>query len=232
MVSYAEPAVVPTWPPVVRRLALPDSSPHHQLTAPTTRRAVRGQGRGMGRLRRRSDAWFTDQGGYEPSVPPSGSHPGDDVHRRRRYVEGELQRAPRLRWRRGRSTALRGDHRPLVSRVLHRLGDASAHAAAGLIAMVAVLGWIIFGVVIKFPDWWETTMYVTSSAITLVMVFAIQHTQSRQQMATQRKLDELVRSMPNADNRLIAAESASDEELNALGHLNATDRRSVVRDQP
>ena len=50
-------------------------------------------------------------------------------------------------------------------------------------------------------------------------------------MATQRKLDELVRSMPAADNRLIAAESASDEELNALGELNATDRRSVVADQ-
>jgi low affinity Fe/Cu permease len=63
------------------------------------------------------------------------------------------------------------------------------------------------------------------------MVFAIQHTQSRQQMATQRKLDELVRSMPAADNRLIAAESASDEELDALGQLNATDRRAVVPDQ-
>ena len=74
-------------------------------------------------------------------------------------------------------------------------------------------------------------MYVTSAAITLVMVFAIQHTQSRQQMATQRKLDELVRSMPTADDRLIAAESASDEELTALGRLNETDRRSVVPDQ-
>ena len=122
--------------------------------------------------------------------------------------------------------SLRAQHRPVVSRVLHRLGDASAHAAAGLIAVVAVLGWILYGAIIGFPDWWETAMYVTSSAITLVMVFAIQHTQSRQQMATQRKLDELVRSMPDADNRLIAAESASDEELNALGQLNATDRRS------
>ena len=111
------------------------------------------------------------------------------------------------------------------------MGDASAHAAAGLAAMVAVLGWIILGAIIGFPDWWETAMYVTSSAITLVMVFAIQHTQSRQQMATQRKLDELVRSLPAADNRLISAESASDEELTALGELNATDRRSVVTDQ-
>ncbi|HEU4839981.1 MAG TPA: low affinity iron permease family protein [Ilumatobacteraceae bacterium] len=157
--------------------------------------------------------------------------PAGDVDGRRRYVEDELRRAPRLRWRRGRSVVLRGHQRGLVSRVLHRLGDASAHAAAGLTVMVAVLGWIGFGAVIGFPDWWETAMYVTSAAITLVMVFAIQHTQSRQQMATQRKLDELVRSMPTADDRLIAAESASDEELTALGRLNETDRRSVVPDQ-
>lgn len=117
-----------------------------------------------------------------------------------------------------------------MSRALHRLGDASAHAASGLSAMVAVVGWVIVGAVIGFPDWWETVMYVTSAGVTLVMVFAIQHTQSRQQLATQRKLDELVRSLPRADNRLIAAESAPDEELTALGQLNATDRQSVVED--
>jgi low affinity Fe/Cu permease len=163
-------------------------------------------------------------------VPRAGSDRVDDVRGRRRYVEREVRGAPRLRWRRGRSRVLHGERRPLVSRFLHRLGDASSHAAAGLIAMVAVAGWIAYGAVIGFPDWWETAMYVTTSAVTLVMVFAIQHTQSRQQLATQRKLDELVRSMPDADNRLIAAESASDEELDALAQLNATDRRAVLPD--
>jgi len=99
---------------------------------------------------------------------------------------------------------------------------------SGLVITVAVLGWVAFGGLVGFPTWWSTTLYVVSSAIILVMVFAIQHTQSRQQMATQRKLDELVRSLPQADNRLIAAESASDEELEALGELNATDRQATV----
>jgi low affinity Fe/Cu permease len=57
------------------------------------------------------------------------------------------------------------------------------------------------------------------------MVFAIQHTQSREQLVTQRKLDELLRAQPGADDRLIAAEEASDEELDALATLNADDRR-------
>jgi low affinity Fe/Cu permease len=160
------------------------------------------------------------------------SIPGEEVAARRRYVEGEVRRASRLRWRRGRSDVSTSDRRPRASAALHQLGNASAHAAAGLIGVVAVVGWVVLGAVIGFPDWWETSMYVTTSGITLVMVFAIQHTQSRQQLATQRKLDEVVRSLPRADNRLIAAESAPDEELQALGELNATDRRSAVRDQP
>jgi len=152
--------------------------------------------------------------------------PHDEVVARRRHVDSEVRKTSRLRWRRGRADPLRRQ-RPLVSQALHRLGDASSHAAAGLLVLVAVLGWVVFGAVIGFPGWWETALYTTSSAFTLVMVFAIQHTQSRQQTATQRKLDEIVRSLPRADNRLIAAESASDEELDALAQLNATDRRSA-----
>ncbi|MGH8978225.1 MAG: low affinity iron permease family protein [Acidimicrobiia bacterium] len=50
------------------------------------------------------------------------------------------------------------------------------------------------------------------------------HTQARQEAATQRKLDEILRSRPEADNRLIAAEEAADAELAALGELNRDDR--------
>jgi low affinity Fe/Cu permease len=36
------------------------------------------------------------------------------------------------------------------------------------------------------------------------MVFVIQHTQARQQAATQRKLDEILQALPGADNALMA----------------------------
>ena len=76
-------------------------------------------------------------------------------------------------------------------------------------------------------EWWETVLYSTTASITVVMVFAIQHTQAREQVVTQRKLDELLRAQPEADDHLIAAEVASDEELEALAHLNTDDRRSA-----
>src|SRR5687767_11066139 len=107
------------------------------------------------------------------------------------------------------------DERHWSSRALHRLGEASAHAAAGLVAATAVLAWLAVGVATDFPDWWETVPYSTGASVTLVMVFAIQHTQTRQQSDTQRKLDELLRAQPTADDSLIAVEEAPDHELQA-----------------
>jgi low affinity Fe/Cu permease len=67
-------------------------------------------------------------------------------------------------------------------------------------------------------------LYTVTSSITLLLVFALQHTQARQEAAIQRKLDEILRSLPEADNRLIAAEDAADAELAALEDLNREDR--------
>ena len=82
------------------------------------------------------------------------------------------------------------------------------------------------GALVRFPDWWETVLYVSGSSVTLVMVFAIQHTQARQQSATQRKLDELLRAQPSADNTLISVEEAPDQELEARATLNLSDRQA------
>jgi low affinity Fe/Cu permease len=122
------------------------------------------------------------------------------------------------------------ERRHWSSRTLHRLGELSAHAGAGLAAAAAVLAWLAVGLASDFPDWWEKVLYATSSSITLVMVFAIQHTQTRQQSATQRKLDELLRADAAADDSLIAVEEATDHELQARADLNLADRQEAAGD--
>ena len=107
---------------------------------------------------------------------------------------------------------------------LHRFGELTSRAIAGVIVAMTVTTWLVVGVLTGFPRWWESVLYATGTSVTLVMVFAIQHTQTRQETAIQRKLDELLRAMPHADDRLIAAEDAPDEELAALAELNLTDR--------
>ena len=54
---------------------------------------------------------------------------------------------------------------------------------------------------------------VVSSSATLLMVFTIQHTQGREQSATQRKLDELLRVTPDAEEALMLLEEAPRETL-------------------
>ena len=124
--------------------------------------------------------------------------------------------------------AERWRQRTASSRLLHRIDATSSHAGSGAVAALFMLVWLVVGLSSGFPAWWETVLYSITSAITLVMVFVIQHTQTRQQSATQRKLDELLRAMPTADDRLIAVEEAPDQELEALAELNLVDREQAV----
>jgi low affinity Fe/Cu permease len=118
--------------------------------------------------------------------------------------------------------ALRGPHHTRSSHLLHQLGDWSSKAAAGVTVACVLAGWAVVGIIAGFPSWWQVTLYSTTSAVTVVMVFAIQHTQRREQLVTQRKLDELVRAQPGADDRIIAAETATDAELDCLIEANET----------
>jgi low affinity Fe/Cu permease len=60
------------------------------------------------------------------------------------------------------------------------------------------------------------------------MVFVIQHTQSKQIVALQRKLDELIRSSNRADNSLIKVEEAPETELQQLGDAFRDHRQNAV----
>jgi len=119
-------------------------------------------------------------------------------------------------------------HATRGSRWTHRLGDATTHSNTSIGVLVALLVWIALGAAFDFPEWWSTTLFVATSAATLLMVFIVQHTQTRMEVATQRKLDELLRALPDADNHLIAAEAASDDELADIGELHLEARRSVI----
>ena len=111
--------------------------------------------------------------------------------------------------------------------MLHRVGEAAAHAGSGIVAAALVAGWMVLGLRTGFPGWWQTTLYVVTGSVTFVMVFVIQHTQQRQTAATQRKLDELLRSSEPADSSLIALEEASDADLEAVTRQHVAQREQA-----
>jgi len=99
-----------------------------------------------------------------------------------------------------------------------------------LLVLAAALSWVGVSITARFPARWETVFQTLVAALTLAMVFVIQHTQARHQRATQRKLDEILRALPDADNALITLEHASDEELHATGHAHHRIRQAALGD--
>jgi low affinity Fe/Cu permease len=90
--------------------------------------------------------------------------------------------------------------------------------------------WIAVSIAAGFPARWETIFETLVAALTLTMVFVIQHTQARHQRATQRKLDEILLAMPGTDNSLLTLEHAFDEELRAAGHQHREIRQAELDD--
>ena len=95
--------------------------------------------------------------------------------------------------------------------------------------VVAVSIFLIVAAFAGFPASWLRVFYAIAASVTLVMVFVIQHTQSREQSATQMKLDELIRALPQADDHLVHIEAASDQELVEREHSDL-EHHGAVRD--
>ncbi len=121
--------------------------------------------------------------------------------------------------------------RPAGSRLLYGVDQWTSRPLPALIVLVADVVWIVISLAGGFPSRWETVFQTLVAALTLAMVFVIQHTQARQQAATQRKLDEILQALPGADNALLSLEHASDDELRASGDLHRGIRQAALEDQ-
>jgi low affinity Fe/Cu permease len=84
------------------------------------------------------------------------------------------------------------------------------------LAVGVVLVWLVTGPLFRFSDTWQLVINTGTTIVTFLMVFLIQQTQNKDGLAMQLKLNELVASHEGASNRLIAAESLTEEELRVL----------------
>ncbi|HEY4928576.1 MAG TPA: low affinity iron permease family protein [Acidimicrobiales bacterium] len=117
---------------------------------------------------------------------------------------------------------------PLVSKVLYRIDHYSSMPAVAITGVLLLVVFLVVGGVIGFPSQWVVAFEVTVAALTLMMVFTIQHTQSREQAATQRKLDELLRAVPGAAASLMMLEEAPKETLLEVEDVQRETRHESV----
>jgi low affinity Fe/Cu permease len=87
---------------------------------------------------------------------------------------------------------------------------------AFVIALLIVLVWAVTGPYYGYSDTWQLVINTGTTIVTFLMVFLLQRTQTRDTMAIQLKLNEIVAALDGASNRLINAERLSDEEVHAL----------------
>src|ERR1700734_819903 len=97
--------------------------------------------------------------------------------------------------------------------MLYRIEHYTSLPAVALGIIAAMIALIVAGATIGFPSGWVAGFEVSASAVTIVMVFTIQHTQGREQAAIQRKLDEILRALPGADESLMMLEDAPPEAM-------------------
>ena len=102
------------------------------------------------------------------------------------------------------------------SRWLHKVDHYTSVSSATFILGAVLVSAVLLGAILGFSSAWTAGFEVGTSFLTLLMVLIIQHTQGREQTATQRKLDELLRALPQAEDTLIMLEEQSDETMQAV----------------
>jgi low affinity Fe/Cu permease len=101
-------------------------------------------------------------------------------------------------------------------RFAHVASEAAGSPYAFLLAILGIVIWACLGPWTGYSDTWQLVVNTATTIITFLMVFLIQNMQNRDSSAVQLKLDELIRAVGSARNRLIDLEELSDEELEQL----------------
>lgn len=83
-------------------------------------------------------------------------------------------------------------------------------------ALVLILLWGLSGPVFGYSDTWQLVINTTTTIVTFLMVFLIQHTQNRDAEAVHVKLDELIRAMKGAHNALLDLEELETGDIDRI----------------
>jgi len=117
----------------------------------------------------------------------------------------------------------KADERDLFCRIRDAFGvfarktsNILGSAWAFVLAIVIIVVWALTGPTFNYSDTWQLIINTGTTIVTFLMVFLIQNTQNRDAKAVHLKLDELIRALGPARNKLVDLEKLSDDELKTL----------------
>ena len=112
------------------------------------------------------------------------------------------------------------------------VADALGTPWAFFTACALVVAWAAAGPLFGFSDAWQLVINTGTTIATFLIVFLIQNSQNRDAKALHLKLDEVIRSLHSARNKLIDLEDCTDEELAALQREFVKLRNGSSRESP
>ena len=122
-----------------------------------------------------------------------------------------------------------------LERMSRKATEWTGTSLAFALAAGTIVVWLVTGPIFQFSDTWQLVINTGTTIVTFLMVFLIQSTQNRDARALHLKLDELIRSINAARNKLIDLENCTDEELDKVqrefARLKAQGRISAGRSQ-
>jgi low affinity Fe/Cu permease len=93
------------------------------------------------------------------------------------------------------------------------VASAMGHAWVFVAALIVLVLWVLSGPLLGFSDTWQLIINTSTTIVTFLMVFIIQNTQNRDNMAVNLKLDVIMKKLGVKDEELLAAEEKSDKKL-------------------
>ncbi|MEN3353970.1 MAG: hypothetical protein V7640_2128 [Betaproteobacteria bacterium] len=106
--------------------------------------------------------------------------------------------------------------RSAFSMLARQTARAAGHPLALVVSVTFVILWALCGPRFDYSDTWQLVINTTTTIITFLMVFLIQHTQNRDTDAIQIKLNEIIRALEGAHNAVVSLEDLEEEQLALL----------------
>ncbi|MGE3769788.1 MAG: low affinity iron permease family protein [Bdellovibrionales bacterium] len=107
----------------------------------------------------------------------------------------------------------------LFDRAARCVAHLSGSSGAFFFAAAVIVGWALLGPIFDYSDTWQLVINTGTTIITFLMVFIIQHTQNKDTVAMQVKLDELIRAVDQADNICLDLEELEEHELDEMRQM-------------
>lgn len=104
----------------------------------------------------------------------------------------------------------------MFDRLTRAVAEHCGRPYAFIASVLIVVLWAVLGPLAGYSDTWQLVINTGTTVVTFWLVFIIQATQNRSELALHLKLDELLKAVQGARNELARAEERSEDEIREL----------------